>query len=65
MHEQLVPMHYHLGVHDAAGRRRIRSFQARLLSREFGGRFTGVYFALYAEKASRLVCTGTHYNPVH
>lgn len=53
----------HLGVRNAAGRRRLRSYKARLLSREFGGRFTGVYLGLYAEGGARLACTECQYSP--
>jgi len=41
----------------------LRSVDARILSREFGGRFTGVYYALYAEGAARLKCTRFAYEP--
>jgi alpha-N-arabinofuranosidase len=54
---------YHLGVRGPDGRRCLASYEARLLSREFGGRFTGVYLALYAEEGARLSCTECRYNP--
>jgi hypothetical protein len=50
-------------VRTASGRRPVASYDARLLSREFGGRFTGVYLALYAEGGARMTCTHCQYNP--
>jgi alpha-N-arabinofuranosidase len=45
---------YHLGYLDADGGRRILATgEARYLSTEVGGRFTGVYFALYATAHGR------------
>jgi alpha-N-arabinofuranosidase len=54
---------YHLSLLAGGEMDEVRSLDARLLSREFGGRFTGVYLALYAQGASRLVCRCCSYEP--
>lgn len=48
------PLRYHFEVCQPGRHERLKSFDSRLLSTEFGGRFTGVFFALYAEGGATL-----------
>ncbi len=57
------PLAYHLAVRQGDTEQRVKSFDARLLSTEFGGRFTGVYLALYAEGPASMACTAFRYRP--
>ncbi|MGF1448579.1 MAG: family 43 glycosylhydrolase [Opitutales bacterium] len=57
------PLAYHFIIRVASVEKRVRTFDARLMSTEFGGRFTGVYLALFAEGASTFACTRLRYGP--
>ena len=48
------PTRYHLEACAPSGNERLKSLDAKLLSTEFGGLFTGVFFALYAEGGATL-----------
>jgi len=56
------PLRYHLEVVSAEGSKRLKSFDAKLVSTECGGRFTGVSFALYAEGEVTLSCESFEVN---
>jgi alpha-N-arabinofuranosidase len=55
---QAEPFWYRLGFRDAEGRfRELDRIEARFLSTEVSGRFTGVFFALYALGSGKLECS--------